>query len=75
MRKFAGMKRIFVFNTYLMNGTVTMQTDVIAATTRELAQKIRATCIEESKKGQSFFHVLHSDVKEIPVYETEDEVP
>ena len=69
------MKKIYVFENRVMNGTVTMQVEVVAAATRELAEKIRAACTEESKKVQPYpFRLWHSDVKGIPVYETEDEI-
>ena len=68
------MKKIYVFENHLLNGIHSMQVEVVAAATRDLAEKIRAACTEESKKGLPFFRVWHSDVKEIPVYETEDEI-
>ena len=43
-----------------------MQVEVVAAATRELAEKIKAACAEESNKAPAFFRVRHSDVKEIP---------
>ena len=69
------MKKIFVFRTCMMNGTVTLKTTVNAAVTRELAEKGRAACIEASKKPEHGFPVICTDIEEIPLYETEDEVP
>lgn len=69
------MKKVFVYKTSLMNGTVTMQTGVVAAATRELAERIRTVSIESDKKEPSRFPVHLSDIEEIPVYETEKEIP
>jgi len=57
-----------------MNGTVTMKTEVVAAATRELAEKSRAVCMEANKKSTGIFRTLYSDIEEIPVTETENEL-
>lgn len=69
------MKKIFVFRTCMMNGTVTLNTIVNAAATRELAEIGRTACMEANKDPEHGFPVICTDIEEIPLYETEDEVP
>ena len=61
-----------------MNGTVTMQSEVAATTSRELAEKVRAAIIEKNRKDelpQHPFHAILTDIKEVNAYETEEEIP
>ena len=69
------MKKIFTFNQRLMNGTVTMQSQVAAFTSRELAEKTKQAVIEANFNTDSPFTCNCDDIVETDVYETENEVP
>ena len=70
------MKKIFIYEQNLMNGTVTMSTEVAAFTSREVAEQTRKA-IRKSNAGRNLdgLRVSYSDIKEINVYESLDEVP
>ncbi len=69
------MKSVYVFTTNLMNGTVTMHTEVTATTTRELAEKAKEDLTKAIAKGvPGILRVMFSDIEEISVYETEGEL-
>ena len=69
------MKKIYTFNQRLMNGTVTMQSQVAAFTSRELAEKTKQAVIMANFNNDTPFSCLCDDIVETDVWETEDEVP
>ena len=70
------MKKVFVFRQSLMNGTVTMSTSVSAFTNRELAEQTHRDVIAaNSQRNISPLHGSYSNVEEVIVYETQDEIP
>lgn len=73
------MKSIYVLTQRTMNGTVTIGTDVAAFTTPELALKAKEATITAQEKSNKTnlipLGVFFDDIKEIPIYETEQEVP
>lgn len=70
------MKKIFIYRQSLMNGTVTASTEVTAFTDRELAEKTRrAIRRSNSQRDLDGMRVWYSDIEEINVYESEDEIP
>lgn len=70
------MKKIFTFNQRLMNGSVTIKTQVAAFGNRELAEKAKQAVVMAN-----FGNDMHDitcycdDIVETDVYENEDEVP
>ena len=69
------MKKIFTFNQRMMNGTVTMQSQVAAFTSRELAEKTKFAVAMANIDHDGPFTCHCDDIVETDVYETEDEVP
>ena len=69
------MKKVFSFTQSIMNGTVTMNTDVALFATRELAEQTQADIKASNAKHDLGLSVSYGDVQELPVYETKDEIP
>lgn len=69
------MKKIFTFNQRMMNGTVTMQSQVAAFTSRELAEKTKFAVAMANIDHDGPFTCHCDDIVETDVYETEGEVP
>ena len=72
------MKKIFTFNTRMLNGTVTMGIHTDAFSTRELAEKARVAVVKaniEMAVLNGGMEALCDEVEEVAVYDTEDEVP
>lgn len=71
------MKKIFVYHEVLMNGTVTASDGVAAFGSKELAEEVRKDVIEANRnnKEDSFLTFHCTDVEEVTVYESKDEVP
>lgn len=68
------MKKLYGFSQNLMNGTVTLRTEVALFTSEELAKKAKEAVIEVSK-DVDFPRLMYGEIKETVVYESEDEVP
>lgn len=66
------MKTYYTLISRFMNGTVTMHTDVVSFTSKELAEKTKESIIENNK--DAMFPVL-CNIEETKVYESENEVP
>lgn len=59
-----------------MNGTVTMETQVAAFTSRELAEQVRKDIRKDNaQRDLGGMRVRYGKVEEIEVYESKDEVP
>ena len=69
------MRKIFTFNQMLMNGTVTMKSQVAAFSSRKLAEKTKQAVIEANFNTDCPFTCYCDDIVETDVYEAEDEVP
>lgn len=70
------MKKIFIYRQSLMNGTVTMSTEVAAFTSRELAEETReAIRKDNAKRDLGGMRVHCGDIEEINVYDSKDEIP
>lgn len=72
------MKKIFTFNQRLMNGTVTMQSQVACFTSRELAEKVKQAVLEVNHYNCEEMHGMYclcDEIVEADVYESEQEVP
>ena len=72
------MKKIFTFNQRLMNGTVTMQSQVACFTSRELAEKVKQAVLEANNYNCEEMHGMYclcDEIVETDVYESEQEVP
>lgn len=70
------MKKIFIYEQSLMNGTVTMETQVGAFASRELAEQVREDIRRDNaQRDLGGMRVRYGEVKEIEVYESKDEVP
>lgn len=70
------MKKIFIYEQSLMNGTVTMETQVVAFASRELAEQVREDVRNDNaQRDLGGMRVHYGEVKEIEVYESKDEVP
>lgn len=70
------MKKAFIYRQSLMNGTVTMETAVTVFASRELAEQVRRDVMADNRlRDLGGMHVRYSEVEEINVYETRDEVP
>ena len=70
------MEKIFIYEQSLMNGTVTMFTNVSAFASRELAEETREA-VRESNRGHRLdgMSPWFGDIKELNVYESKDEIP
>ncbi len=70
------MQKIFIFEQSLMNGTVTMETQVAAFASRELAEQVREDIRRDNaQRDLGGMRVRYGEVKGIEVYESKDEVP
>lgn len=70
------MKKIFIYEQSLMNGTVTMETQVALFATSELAEQVREDIRKyNAQRDLGGMCVRYGKVKEIEVYESKDEVP
>jgi len=70
------MKKIFIYQQDLMNGTVTCSTEVAAFTSRTLAEETREAIRESnSRRNLDGLSVRYGDIEEISVYESKDEIP
>ena len=70
------MKKVFIFEQRLMNGTVTMKTAVAIFGNRELAEKTRRAIIEHNRNNDlGGLSCAYCEIEETDVYETIDEVP
>ena len=70
------MKRIFIFEQSVMNGTVTIETSVALFATRELAEQVREDIRKDNaQRDLGGMRVCYGKVREIEVYESKDEVP
>jgi hypothetical protein len=72
------MKKIFTFNQRLMNGTVTMQSQVACFTSRELAEKVKQAVLEANYyncEEMNGTYCLCDEIVETDVYESEQAVP
>jgi len=70
------MIKVYSFTQSVMNGTVTMQTDVSIFATRELAeQTLRDIKASNAKRDLGDLRVSYGKIQETTVYETKDEIP
>lgn len=69
------MKKIFIFENSLMNGTVTCNTEIAAFTSRELAEDTRQAIRATNCMVAGGYRVYIGEVEEINVYESKDEIP
>lgn len=70
------MKKVYAFCTSLMNGTVTMATEMAVFGNRQLAEKTRHDLMEyNSRKVIPPAVCICSKVTEMTIYEREDEIP
>ena len=70
------MQKIFIYQQSMMNGTVTMSTEIGAFTSRELAEQTREAVRESNKDADlGGFRIYYGEVKEICVYDSIDEIP
>ena len=71
------MKKVFSFTQSLMNGTVTMNTEVALFATQELANQTLQDIKEDNAKRDlgGCFRVYYSKIQETDLYETKDEIP
>ena len=70
------MKKIFIYEQRLMNGTVTIGSHVSAFATRKLAEETREDIREcNSKRDLVEFSDWYGDIEEISVYESKEEIP
>ena len=70
------MKKVYSFTQSVMNGTVTAETQVAAFTSRELAEQVREDVRRDNaQRDLGGMRVRYSEVKEVEVYESKDEVP
>ena len=72
------MKKIFTFNQRLMNGTVTMQSQVACFGSYELAEKTKQAVLNANNSNLEEMHGMYcrcDDIVEMDVYESEKEVP
>ena len=68
-------KKIFIYEQSLMNGTVTVESGIYAFTSRELAKQVRDDVRKDNaQRDLGGMRVRYSDIKEIEVYESKDEV-
>lgn len=70
------MKKAYYFTQSLMNGTVTMNTEVALFASHELAnQTLQDIKEDNAKRDLGGYRVIYSKVQETTVYETKDEIP
>lgn len=70
------MKKVFSFTQSLMNGTVTMNTEVALFATQELAnQTLQDIKEDNAKRDFGGIRVSYSEIQEFNVYETKEEIP
>ena len=70
------MKKVYSFTQSVMNGTVTMKTNVALFTTRELAEQTLADIkADNAKRDIGGFRVCYSKIQETDLYETKEEIP
>ena len=70
------MKKVFLFSQSLMNGTVTMRTEVATFATRELAEQTLADIkADNAKRDLGGLCVRYGKIQETDVYETKEEIP
>ena len=72
------MKKIYIFKTKVMNGTVTVNSEVAAFTDRELAEQTRLDIINANQARESELEPLMAyctGIEECVVYETKAEIP
>ena len=70
------MKKVYSFTQSVMNGTVTMKTNVVLFATRELAEQTLADVkADNAKRDIGGFRVCYSKIQETYLYETKDEIP
>ena len=70
------MKKVFSFTQSLMNGTVTMNTEVALFATQELAnQTLQDIKEDNAKRDLGGMRVSYSEIRETTVYETKEEIP
>jgi len=70
------MKKVYSFTQSVMNGTVTMKTNVALFATRELAEQTLADIkADNAKRDLGGFRVCYSKIQETDLYETKDEIP
>lgn len=67
--------KIFIYRMSLMNGTVTMNTEVAAFASRELAEETREAVRRYNAQHNPNARVHYSDIEEINVYESKGEIP
>ena len=66
--------KIYTLVCSIMNGTVTMSTEVTGYTTRELAEETKAAVDKANEDPNSPFGVW-TEIKEIDIYTDRSEVP
>lgn len=70
------MKKIYVYQQSIMNGTVTCSTEVAAFTSRELAEEVRNDIRKENDRREyDGLRVRYGDIEKIDVYESKEEIP
>ena len=69
------MKKIFVFENSLMNGTVTCNTEIAAFTSRDLAEDARQAIRAANCMIVGGYRMYLGEVEEINVYESKEEIP
>ena len=70
------MKKVYSFTQSVMNGTVTMKTNVALFTTRELAEQTLADIkADNAKRDIGGFRVCYGKIQETDVYENKEEIP
>ena len=69
------MKKVFIFNQSVMNGTVTIGTGTALFSSRDLAEKTREAVMEVNKEPSGPFAMYCGEIMEAEIFETEEEVP
>ena len=70
------MKKVYSFTQSVMNGTVTMKTNVALFATRELAEQTLADIkADNAKRDIGGFRVCYGKIQETDVYENKEEIP
>lgn len=70
------MKKVFSFTQSLMNGTVTMNSEVALFATRELAEQTMDDIkVDNTKRDLGGMWIRYGEIQESCVYESKDEIP
>ena len=72
------MKKVYIFKTRVMNGTVMVSSEVAAFADRELAEQTRVDIINANQARESELEPLMAyctGIEECVVYESKSEIP